>query len=188
MIGATARRVRVWDLLVRTTHWTLAALVIANLLNEGSSPIHRQLGTAALIVVAVRLLWGFVATGYANFATFRPGARAFMAYAATMHKQKPKRYLGHNPAAAWMIVLLWGLVILLGISGWMTRIDFFWGDEWLQDVHAAIAYVLLAAVAVHITAALWMSRVHRENLVAAMWHGFKRAPDKSAADTGDNAR
>jgi cytochrome b len=105
-----------------------------------------------------------------------------------MHEQKPKRYLGHNPAAAWMIVLLWGLVILLGISGWMMRIDFFWGDEWLQDVHAAIAYVLLAAVAVHITAALWMSCVHRENLVAAMWHGFKRAPDKSAADTGDDAR
>ncbi len=180
MGSAAIKRVRVWDRVVRISHWSLALLLIANLLNEGSSPIHRQLGTAALIVVGLRLLWGLRATGHARLADFRPRISAFFAYATAMRKHKAPRYLGHNPAAAWMIAFLWTLVILLGISGWMMRMDFFWGDEWLQDAHAFIAYCLLAAVAVHIAAALWMSRVHGENLLAAMLHGYKRAPDEAA--------
>lgn len=176
MNSGPAARVRVWDLAVRISHWTVAALVIANWLNEGSSPIHRQLGTAALVVVGLRLLWGLIAKNHARLASFRPGIQAFFTYVAALRIRKPPRYLGHNPAAAWMVTLLWSLVILLGISGWMMRMDYFWGDEWLQGVHAVIGYALLAAVVIHIGGALWMSRLHDENLIAAMLHGDKPAP------------
>lgn len=178
MVDAATPKVRVWDLLVRLTHWSLAALVAINLMNDGSSSIHRWLGTAAVMVIGLRILWGMVATGYANLATFRPSRRAALDYAGALFRGRPSRHLGHNPAAAWMIVTLWFLVGALAITGWMMRIDMFWGEEWLQNLHAALANILLAAVFVHIAAALLMSRVHHENLIAAMLHGFKRAPDQ----------
>jgi cytochrome b len=177
MAGANGRRVRVWDPVVRLSHWSLAVLVIANLVNDGSSSIHRQLGYAAVIVVGARIMWGLVATGHARLSSFRPRLRALFEYVRAMRARQPVRYLGHNPAAAWMIVTLWSLLGLLALSGWLMRLDYFWGDEWLQNLHALFAYLLLAAVGVHIAAAVLMSILHRENLIAAMIHGDKRAPD-----------
>ena len=187
MAGAATQQVRVWDLLVRLTHWSLAALVAINLMNDGSSSIHRWLGTAAVAVIGLRILWGIVATGYANLATFRPGLRAAIDYAGALLRGRPPRYLSHNPAAAWMMVTLWSLVGALAITGWMMRIDRFWGDEWLQGLHTALANILLAAVIVHIAAAVLMSRVHHENLIASMLHGFKRAPDQAKHPSDESA-
>ena len=58
----------------------------------------------------------------------------------------------------------------------MTRLDAFWGDQTLQDVHAWLAHALLAAVAAHLAGVAVMSRRWRENLVRAMITGRKRAP------------
>ena len=29
-----------------------------------------------------------------------------------------------------MVWLLWIVVLLLGVTGWMSRLDAFWGDDW----------------------------------------------------------
>jgi cytochrome b len=80
-----------------------------------------------------------------------------------------------------MVWLLWVLVIALGITGWMTRLDAFWGDETLHDVHAWLAHALIAAVAVHVAGVLAMGWRWRENLVLAMLTGRKRAADVRSA-------
>ena len=49
--------------------------------------------------------------------------------------------------------------------------------EWLEELHEALAYGLLAFIGVHVAAALVESVHYGENLVAAMVHGRKRALD-----------
>jgi len=54
-----APHIRVWDLLVRSVHWSLATLIVIELFNEaGANPWHRYLGYLAAALVVVRLVWG----------------------------------------------------------------------------------------------------------------------------------
>jgi cytochrome b len=73
-----------------------------------------------------------------------------------------------------MVWLLWLLVILLGITGWMSRLDAFWGDDLLHDLHAWLADVTLVAVVLHLLGVAVMSWLWRENLPLAMLSGRKR--------------
>ena len=52
--------------------------------------------------------------------------------------------------------------------------------EWLEELHEALAYGLLTLIGVHVLAAIVESLHYRENLIAAMVHGRKRALDDDA--------
>jgi cytochrome b len=73
-----------------------------------------------------------------------------------------------------MVWLLWTLVLMLGLTGWMSRLDAFWGDERVHSLHAFLADLLLVAVALHLAGVATMSWLWKENLAAAMVTGFKR--------------
>ncbi len=78
-----------------------------------------------------------------------------------------------------MILLLMAWVAAVGVTGWMQTLDAYWGVEWLEELHEALAYGLLALVGVHVLAAIVESWHYRENLIAAMVHGRKRALDNA---------
>jgi len=61
----------------------------------------------------------------------------------------------------------------------MSRLDAFWGDEGIRNVHAWLAQVLLIAIAVHLGGVFAMSLRWRENLVATMLTGRKRPIDRN---------
>ena len=73
-----------------------------------------------------------------------------------------------------MILALLLVAMLTGLSGWLYTTDAFWGVEWVEEVHEALAEALLVLIAVHVAGVLFSSRRHRENLAAAMLHGRKR--------------
>ena len=157
---------RVWDPLVRTVHWSVAALVAIDLLNEaGANPWHRYLGYAAAALVLARLAWGLGDTAHARLKSM-----AHTAFSATTVP-----YRAHTRLGACMAFLLWSLVLAAGVTGWMLGLDAFWGEEWLQGAHAGIAYLLAGCVVVHVAAALLASRAQRINLVKAMLTGEKPA-------------
>ncbi|HWI36921.1 MAG TPA: cytochrome b/b6 domain-containing protein [Burkholderiales bacterium] len=165
---------RVWDALVRAAHWTLVACVLAAWFTRDE--LHEWLGYAALAVVAVRIVWGFVGSRYARFARFvRPPAQT-LAYTRALAAGRAPRHLGHNPLGAWMIVVLLATAALTAASGWLSVTDRYWGIAWVQDTHAALADALALLAIVHVAGIAYMSRLHRENLVAAMVSGRKRAP------------
>ncbi|PWE31293.1 cytochrome B [Maritimibacter sp. 55A14] len=200
----TAGKVRVWDPLVRVFHWGLvAAFAVAWLSAEELDTVHEVAGYVVAGLVAFRLVWGLVGSRYARFAQFLKGPAATLAYIGDMVRGKERRYLGHNPAGAAMIVAL--LVTLSGtaFTGWLMaepdRVAMLpditqivapaWadddGDEYgergkvegaLEEVHETLANLMLLLAAMHVGGVMLASVRHRENLVRAMVIGDKRAP------------
>jgi cytochrome b len=166
--------VRVWDALVRTAHWTLVACVLAAWFTRES--LHEWLGYAALAVVVLRIAWGFAGPRYARFKQFVRAPAPTLSYARALAAGRAPRYLGHNPLGAWMIVALLATAGLTGASGWLSVTDRYWGIAWVQDTHEALADALAVLAIVHVAGIAYMSLRHRENLVAAMVTGRKRAP------------
>lgn len=182
---AAHKRVRVWDRFVRLFHWGLVtSMAVAYLSTVGSQHLHNAAGYAALVLVVARVVWGFVGAGHARFADFVPGPRKLLRYTWDMLHRREPRYIGHNPAAAVMILFLLAAVVGIGVSGWMLTLDAFWGSEAVEFVHVLLVNVTLAAVAIHVCAAVYESFKHRENLVWSMVVGSKREQSDSPTDRG----
>jgi cytochrome b len=168
---------KVWDLPVRALHVALIGAVAgAWITTEKWTHWHNAIGYAALVVVLLRLLWGKVGNAYARFGQFVRGPRETFGYLAALLRGRAARHLGHNPLGGWMVLLLIGCVAATGTTGWLCTTDRYWGDETMFAWHAGLAWTLVGLVALHVCGVLTMSFHHRENLVASMLHGRKRAP------------
>ncbi|MED5618831.1 cytochrome b/b6 domain-containing protein [Ideonella sp. BN130291] len=174
----TDGRVPVWDAAVRLLHWSLAALVLFNGVRDDGDFVHRVIGYAAVGVVGARLLWAAVASGAAAWSELTLSMPGTLRYLRRLLRGNVARHLGHNPLGRWMVWLLWSLVLLLGLTGWLSRTDALWGEDWPRDVHALLAKLLWVAVALHLAGVALMSWLQRENLPLAMITGSKRAPSQ----------
>jgi cytochrome b len=173
----TVPTVRVWDRTVRALHWALVASVALCALGlVAFFGVHQPAGYAALAIVGVRIVWGFVGGRHARFAQFMRSPRASWVYARAVLRRDEPRHLGHNPLGAWMVVALMVCIAGLAFTGWLYTTDMFWGDARVEALHLALAWALLVLVALHVGGALFTGRRHRENLVRSMIDGKKRAP------------
>lgn len=172
----------VWDPLVRVMHWVLAGSVIAafllgDWLHRPDHTWHERLGYVALGTAALRIVWGLCGSRTARFASFVRPPAATAAYLRALLRGGEPRYLGHNPLGGWMVVALLANVLLAGGTGWLGTTDAFWGEPWLQDLHAASGQAFLPLVGLHLAGVAFTSWRHRESLVRAMLNGRKRAPE-----------
>lgn len=167
--------IKVWDPFVRIFHWSVAGICLVNLtvLDDGGQ-VHRWLGYVAAALLAARTVWGFVGSRHARFADFIPGPRRLAAYLAALARGREPRCIGHNPAAAVMILALAATLTGIAVTGWMTTLDAFWGVDWVEELHESFADALIGLAVVHIAAAVIESVRHRENLILSMITGRKR--------------
>ncbi len=171
---------KVWDLLVRVGHWTIVTGIVAAWFTRGKW--HEWIGYTVLAVVALRVVWGLTARGasrYASFTQFVRSPAVTIRYGKQILTHEAPRHLGHNPLGGWMIVAL--LITIAGVcgSGWLYTTERFWGVEWVEKVHEGLTNFLFGLAALHIGGVIFSSWRHRENLVAAMVHGRKRAPSNT---------
>lgn len=161
------------------THWCCAALVavaatsaLARELTETSQwrillmDTHRQVGLLVLLGLGIRLTLR-LRVGLAN---------------TTAHLPRPLRLAAHAAH-----LLLYGLLLAIPLLGWalsnahgltvhlfavlplpaLTGADADLADT-LSDWHVLACWVLLAAVAAHVAAALWHHLVRRDQVLVAM--------------------
>ncbi len=184
------RTVKVWDPVVRSFHWGLALLVLGSFLTSDKDawvPIHVRLGLAVVALVVVRLAWGLVGPAPARFSAFVRGPRAVLDYAKAMARGRPPLHLTHNPLGGAMVVALLGVLLGLAATGAVVAA----GPEFegplaglltrrsakvVKEVHEALSGGLIALIAVHVAGVLASSFLERQNLVAGMITGRKRAP------------
>jgi cytochrome b len=165
----------VWDPLVRIAHWSLASAVIA-VWSTGHwfHPLHHALGYAAAGIVLLRIVWGVVGARHARFGDFVRSPSNTRRYAASLLRGEEPDHLGHNPLGGWMILALLSTVALTSFTGWLYTTDAFWGYGWLEQTHAALAWLLATLVAGHLLGVIVMSLRERRNLAWSMVTGRKR--------------
>ncbi|HRH14180.1 MAG TPA: cytochrome b/b6 domain-containing protein [Azonexus sp.] len=169
------QKILVWDWPVRLGHWLMVGgFILAWLTSESETfrLLHVISGATVLAVATFRLPWGFIGSRYARFVDFVRGPRAVKDYAAGLLKLEPAHHVGHNPAGGWAIVLLLGLAILTGLSGWANYNDI--GGGFLEELHEGLAVTMLTVVFIHVAGVLSGSLMHGENLVRAMLNGRKQ--------------
>jgi cytochrome b len=175
--------VKVWDPLVRVFHWSLAvSYALAWLAAEELDTVHEWAGYVIVGLLVFRLLWGLAGPNYARFGQFVRSPGTIIRYFRAMIQGKEPRYIGHNPAGALMIVILIAALAATALTGWMQTLDAYWGVEWVEETHEALANLTLLLVALHIAGVVLASFRHRENLARAMVIGNKRPPGAADID------
>lgn len=194
----STREIKVWDPFIRIFHWTLvAAFALAYVTEDDFMTLHVYAGYLNLGLIALRLFWGVVGARYARFSSFVRSPTVVITYLKDVARFKAKRYVGHNPAAAAMIMalllslsmtLLFGLLTYEAIeySGPLAGLTAAVGDSLahgFKEVHEFSANFTLALVVLHVMGVLVTSVQHRKNLVHLMsWSerlpGFKHLPSE----------
>lgn len=109
----------VWDQFVRVFHWSLVLFIfLAYVTGDSKGPLHKYTGFVVLGLVVIRIFWGFWGTKYALFINFICSPSKALTYLKELATGKPAHYTGHNPAAAWMIILFLISSIIICLSGY----------------------------------------------------------------------
>jgi cytochrome b len=126
-------------------------LIVLNLfvLEEGDDP-HNYVGYAAVVLVLLRSVWGFVGGAQSRFSAFPVRPAKLRHFLNQLLSKQHEDYPGHNPAAAMAYIAIWACVILLGITGWMMGLDAFWGEEWLEEIHEGLSNGVMLLVGTHL--------------------------------------
>jgi cytochrome b len=187
-------RALVWDLPVRITHWLLVLGVSGSWITHYAGPAwfawHRRCGYAVLVLVAFRIVWGFVGTRYARFAAFLSSPRAIADWLRAGARRTP----GHNPLGALNVVALLLLLLIQGLSGLFSNDEissagplYGWisheSSNRLSSLHRANKDWLLVLIGLHVAAVAWYALVRRQALVRAMISGRSDAAGLVAEDS-----
>lgn len=186
--------VRVWDGFVRGFHWLLLGLLIALWVTGGDIQyidLHKSLGLIVFALVISRVMWGFIGSQTARFSDFVRSPAAGGRYLLQEFKGRASHPTGHNPAGAWMILLLLAMVLAQAISGLFTNDDLFFvgplanlveydTQRMLTRFHRNHFDWLLVAVAVHIVV-IFIYMFRGKDLITPMFTGNKRLSSKPTA-------
>ena len=196
-ISSRGSGVFVWDLTVRLFHWTLVALVIALFVTaeilDGAIELHATLGRAALALVLFRVLWGVVGSSYARFSQFVRGPGTVLTYARSLLAQQSEFIAGHNPLGGWMVMVLLVAILLQAVLGMFANDDILFEgpltylvskeiSDLITGLHKDMFTVLLVLVALHVAAVLWHKLFKGEDLLTAMFTGYKHLPPGAQAE------
>ena len=111
---------RKWDPVVKITHWSIVAAILANAVvtEDGSGP-HIWVGYALAAILALRLLWGLIGPAEARFSAFPPSPRRTLDHLRAIGAGKQEAHRSHNPLGALMVYAIWttlGVIIASGIA------------------------------------------------------------------------
>ena len=127
MTTTDAPQVRRWDAVVRVTHWSIVAAILANaVFTDAGSNTHIWVGYALAGILALRLLWGLIGSSQARFTAFPPSPRAAIAHVRNILAGDKRSHLSHNPLGALMVYAIWCCLLVIigtgiamaGLPGW----------------------------------------------------------------------
>jgi cytochrome b len=169
----------VWDLPVRLVHWLLAGLIAFSWwsVKNHHTDWHIWSGCAVLTLLIFRLLWGFVGSSTARFASFVRGPLA-------LRDNLRGRWsgIGHSPLGALSVVAMFLAVavqVALGLisededglyTGPLYRLVSTDTSDKARDVHELWFNVILALIVLHVAAIIYY-RLRGRKLTKAMITG-----------------
>ncbi|MBY5993461.1 cytochrome b/b6 domain-containing protein [Ferrimonas balearica] len=178
-------KIQVWDKVVRVCHWGMVILLPLCWWSgeQGEMEWHQSFAYLLLALLMTRLFWGLFGSETARFSQFVRGPRQVFDYLKSW-KQQRDPHPGHNPAGAYMVVVMLTLLLTQLVSGLFATDDILTEGplysyvssdtaSWLTWLHKQNFNLILAAVGLHLTALL-VYRLKGTPLVAAMITGYRR--------------
>jgi cytochrome b len=178
--------VLVWDPFVRLFHWSLVVgFSVAYLTEDDLLTVHVWAGYVVGLLIVARIVWGLIGSRHARFSDFIYDPATTLRYVRDLVLFRAQRHLGHSPGGGAMVItlllfltatVLTGLIVYGGdqqagpLAGLFTKDT----GEAMEGLHEILANVTLALIFAHVAAVVLASFVHRENLVRAMFTGYKR--------------
>ena len=176
--------IRVWDLPIRLFHWLLVACVLGSLIcvNIGGNAIqwHAYFGYSILTLLIFRIIWGFIGSTHARFASFLPNREAITNYL----QGKSPRFLGHNPIGALSVFALLLVLSIQAVTGLFVDDEIaFQGPlskylsessvSFFSEMHESNQVVIYILIAIHIAAIWYYKKLKGEDLIRPMISGDK---------------
>jgi len=176
--------IRVWDLPIRLFHWLLVLCIAGSLIsvNIGGNAIelHAYFGYSILTLLIFRIMWGFVGSTHARFASFIPKPKSVLNYL----QGKSPRFLGHNPIGALSVFALLFALSVQVITGLFVDDEIaFQGPfakyvsnatvSFLSQIHEGNQVVIYTLIAIHIAAIIYYRKFKGEDLIKPMINGDK---------------
>jgi cytochrome b len=187
---ASGNELYVWDKVVRYHHWSLVIVTSLLILSAefGDESMHIFFGYLLILLISIRIVWGFSGTKHALFKDFIYPMKDISGYLRSLFSKQPIHYTGHNPAGGLMVVIVIGVLVVLGLSGLVMQAVIEFEGAFVdillnlpdataikvQQAHHLLADVLISLIVVHISGVVASSWLHRENLIAAMIRGYKK--------------
>lgn len=136
---------------------------------------HAYAGYIAGTLIVLRIIWGLIATGYANFKSFPLNPLKAFRHFLRIIKGTARHYIGHNPIGSIAIYLMLGLGIITVGSGCIV-FNNGWGwidSDMSASIHQFVTWCWLWVVVIHVTGVLFEEIVYKDNLIRAMITGCK---------------
>ena len=176
----------IWPWWVRLSHWLVAsgvfALWVLAYWYYETDALHRWLGYAIWMVIILRVLAaGCTKTPAASLAM--PSQQHIIQHLKQLTTLKLQPVDGHNPLGQLAIYLIWSIISLLMLTGWLSQTDRFWGEDWPIDLHAWLSGLLMGVVILHVIGVFVVGRISRQHLILQMLHGKRHWYKTSPNDT-----
>ncbi len=191
-------RIRVWDLPTRLFHWLLVVSIVAVIVTGkaggGAIVWHGRIALFIVGLLTFRLVWGFIGSTHARFASFFPTPGRVAAYLRGRWDG-----LGHNPLGAFSVFGLLALIAFQLATGLFANDDIAFrgylftllgksSSDVLTRWHRLAIDVLIVLIVLHLLAIAFYAHVKKDNLIKPMITGWKEVDDKQAAQpTGGGA-
>ena len=177
------KAVCVWDWPVRLTHWSFVMLVPAMYLTAENDEWgwHIRLGHMLLALLVFRIVWGFLGTDTARFASFVKGPGTVLAYLRGGHDHKATK--GHNPLGALAVLALFGVLLAQvgmglfagdpydGATGPLNGLVGVLTADTITETHEWFVWVVFGMIGLHILAIGVYGAFQAQNLIGAMITG-----------------
>lgn len=164
-------QVYVWDAFVRSFHWMLVVSVTVAFISEKETLLHVWAGYVVGTLIAARFVWGFIGSRYARFSEFLYAPSTTLRYVRDLLILRAgERRIGHSPGGVYVIMLLLTCLACTVVTGVLIHDE----EQRAEELHGVFTDIAFALVCVHIIGICLRSLVYRENLVRAMFTGYKR--------------
>jgi cytochrome b len=179
----------IWTLPTRVFHWLFALLILGAFLTEDDNLLqyHTIIGYALLILILFRVLWGFFGPKYSKFKDFPVKLKDLKDFFLNIFN-KEQKYIGHNPAASFVMLGMFGVILLVIITGILTlgiaegkgvlsflNDSFFHEMEFFEEIHEVLANIFLALIFAHLAGILIDKLLHSNHkTLNSIFTGFKQ--------------
>jgi cytochrome b len=178
------KTIRVWDLPIRLFHWLLVVCIIGSLVSihlfDSAVELHAYFGYCILTLLVFRVIWGFVGSRHARFASFVPNRKSILNYL----QGKSPRFLGHNPIGALSVFALLFVLCVQVVTGLFVDDEIaFQGPlakyvpsgiaSFLSEIHEGNQVIIYTLITIHIAAIWYYKKFKGENLIKPMITGDK---------------